>query len=245
MKKLIISAIAIFAVCSAAAMADSTAVNWVPYGDSSSMMYDFNGTFVFAGPGAEIWGAQASLAPEWLYNPNDTLSIGINGFDETMFDTIRDATAGAVDLTNNEVGMVVKLMNGDNVVSTGTFSVVGGFFSNGTYDITGNTASFGGDDYNVAWTNSVAPGTLIDGIAFSLSDGDIASVKQMMTDPYLSAMIGMRIVPTMLTEQGALFVTGSVIDGPEAETEVPEPATFAYGIMGLASLMGMKKRFGK
>ncbi|MBO7392958.1 MAG: hypothetical protein J6U98_02000 [Abditibacteriota bacterium] len=30
-----------------------------------------------------------------------------------------------------------------------------------------------------------------------------------------------------------------------AETVVPEPATAAYGIMGLVSLIGMKKRFGK
>ena len=32
---------------------------------------------------------------------------------------------------------------------------------------------------------------------------------------------------------------------PEGETEVPEPATYAYGVMGLVSLIGMKKRFGK
>jgi hypothetical protein len=230
-------------------MADSTAVNWVPYGDSSGMAYGVpfpgDGTFIFIGPDDEIWGAQASLEPEWLYNANDTLSISIDGFNETMFDTIRNATAGAVDLTNNEVGMVVKLMNGDNVVSTGTFSVVGGFFSDGTYDITGNTASFGGNAYNVAWTNSVAPGTLIDGIAFSLSDGDIVAVKNLMADEDLEAMIGRQIVPATLTEEYALYVTGSVIDGPEAETEVPEPAAFAYAAMGLASAFGLKRRIRK
>ncbi|MBP5738306.1 MAG: hypothetical protein J6X38_04415 [Abditibacteriota bacterium] len=32
---------------------------------------------------------------------------------------------------------------------------------------------------------------------------------------------------------------------PEEETVLPEPASYAYGIMGLVSVLGMKKRFGK
>jgi hypothetical protein len=52
----------------------------------------------------------------------------------------------------------------------------------------------------------------------------------------------------VLMNEGATGRVTFALGTPEEETPetaVPEPATAAYGIMGLASLMGMKKRFGK
>ena len=39
-------------------------------------------------------------------------------------------------------------------------------------------------------------------------------------------------------------LTADIVDN-NAEAEVPEPATYAYGVMGLASLLGMKRRIKK
>ena len=46
------------------------------------------------------------------------------------------------------------------------------------------------------------------------------------------------------TNPVGMQLTADIVDN-NAEAEVPEPATYAYGVMGLASLLGMKRRIKK
>ena len=240
MKKLITFAIAILAICSVAAMADSTAVNWKPAGDYNSIfLFNFgnNGIFAFRDESSELWGAEASMDPTWLYNANDELHISVSGFNDEMFAMLRQVYSD-IDFQNNDVGITLTLLDGNGEpVSVGNASVKGGFFTNGEYVFSGSNVSLNGQDYNVNWTDAVDENTEVGGIIFSLADGDIAWCKGIMQQTSTPQSV-------LLIDQ-ALTLSGYVVDGPDAETEVPEPATFAYGIMGLASLMGMKKRFGK
>ena len=240
MKKFMFFAIALVMVCSAFAMADSIANDWQPAGDYNniemeSSSEDAVGAFIFRESDSYLWEARGTFDPSWMYNANDTLSISVDGFNNAVFAQIRQMYP-QYDFQTNPVGIKLTLLdeNGEPA-SVGTANIQGGFFTNGTYEFVGDSVTLGDYSATVNWSDDLE-GVEIGGLVFSLGDDDITWDMAFMTQTGIS--------PKSLLTDGTLNISASVKTADE-ETVVPEPATYAYALMGLGSLMGIKRRIKK
>ncbi|MBQ7525822.1 MAG: hypothetical protein IJT09_05245 [Abditibacteriota bacterium] len=168
---------------------------------------------------ANSWRSMASFVSNnvsgWVHDANDTFTVGLEGFDDLYFEDERDVDTVYVILWRN----------------------------NDADAVAAYALPYTGDGDYLFGPESFARGTN--------RDGDIATVQ-----------IGLG------TEaDGGGFLPGIVNSGPEwdsarytaetygsiwfgdkperPETEVPEPATYAYAAMGLVSACGIKRRSRK
>ena len=243
MKKFMLFAFVLAIAFSAFAMADSTGVNWRPFGDYNSVGYSGGGDFdVLYGDSFEFWGVQADFEPVWEYSPNDTLFVGVNRFDSFAVDEAGEIAG--VDFATRVNGLRIVLMTDDETY-IGDFDAPGGFFVNGVYTFIGNDAYFNDEYSGISWDRSIPDGIEVAKVALMLSFDAIDDLNNIFRSDTVVAAKGDQLYQSEMITQGEGFgFSAGVIKAPEPIT-VPEPISAAYALVGLGSLIGIKRRIKK
>ena len=164
-------------------------------------------------------------ADSWLLNPNDELTLSIDGIqnmDWSGYDPYFPTNGWGGD----GVGLYVwigdpydynsPVMSYEIPLEVGDYTSFESFLENGV--------TFTGQD-------------LMDAMRADLAGRSVYGVQ-------------VNIVNSKSTANDAGTLTANLkvtpyVEEPEEETEVPEPATYAYAAMGLMSVLGMKRRIRK
>ncbi len=158
---------------------------------------------------------------DWLFNSNLPITVRVTGFDKVIEQIIelRAIRSNSRGIFTGTKGLDVGVLVGNSGIVTYSIPISG----NGIYELTAEDIA--STDFNP-------------GAASRLSDLD---------------GIGVSAVYAAIKDYDIPFATlyavpgtkGSVEFFPKDETEVPEPATCAYGALGLVSILGMKRRIRK
>ena len=163
----------------------------------------------------------------WLYDAN-TVSFDVSGYSDTASDYVGIALFG--DNFSSIVGKVT------NATKAEVYNL--GKEKNGTY-----SAALNSDNLNQSLAR------------FSLGD----TIKSIVIYPDISDLSDGAISFPSIADGQNFTISNLVFNGKpvnlaksygvnklsEPQTAVPEPATFAYGAMGLLSILGLKKKLHK
>jgi hypothetical protein len=222
MKKLI-SVLAIAALAMSAAFA-AYDVDW----EGNNRQYIENGDDLgffalfedndFSGDTLDFALHGESVGDEWLLNPNDELTLFINGLDDMDW-----SFAGYVAWGDDGIQLEINATKGDM-----DFDVPVELVDHVDFYNLPDGFTLTGQDL-IDW--GVPNGAGINGITLYIVNGEADYNSYDGMPVYMFGTL------TMYEEEQP--------EEPDEDTEVPEPATYAYAAMGLVSVLGLKRRIKK
>ncbi len=244
MKKLIVAVSAVICLCSAVfaeTVTDNLDITWsLPEGTYKNInisVDETTGSTVFAFPDetSYLYVLDGKINGDpWLYNSNDVLSLSVVGFrGMKTYSATNQMILGMI-----SAPVTIDFHTTDGVVYSGTTANIpfSAFISTTGYSFTDATAVVNDTNFAITWKDGKAPamGAVINDITLNLPDE--------LANSFLTSNGGMRKM--LVGRTGPLQITGTTLTR-EKVVDIPEPASFAYGIMGIVSLLGIKSRIKK